>query len=90
MIPKTRRFETFEKALDEKNKEQENNTQCNDTQEEMKPCSGFLDIIQANSYGFLRQNMTRNQESDIYISIATLTSTKSPNKQTVTVYLKLK
>lgn len=76
MTPKTRRFETFEKALDEKNKEQENNTQCNDTQEEMKPCSGFLDIIQANSYGFLRQNMTRNQESDIYISPALIKQNK--------------
>ena len=76
MIPKTRRVETFEKALDEKNKEQENNTQCNDAQEEMKPCSGFLDIIQANSYGFLRQNMTRNQESDIYISPALIKQNK--------------
>ena len=76
MTTKTRRFETFEKALDEKNKEQENNTQCNDTQAEMKSCSGFLDIIQANSYGFLRQNMMRNQESDIYISPALIKQNK--------------
>lgn len=76
MTTKTRRFETFKKALDEKNEEEENNTQCNDIQEGMESCSGFLDIIQANSYGFLRQSMTRNQESDIYISPALIKQNK--------------
>lgn len=76
MTTKTRRFETFKKALDEKNEEEENNIQCNDIQEGMESCSGFLDIIQANSYGFLRQSMTRNQESDIYISPALIKQNK--------------